>query len=118
MQVDKIHHDDPAHVAQTQLTSDLLGCPHVHVQGIVFLALSCTLAVATVHIDHVHGFRMLNDQISALSKGHILSKRGLDLPFNAKVFKKRCLAVVEAHHFGFLRIHRFEIAPQTLFYVF
>ena len=99
--VDEIHHDDTAHIAQTQLTGDLLGCHQIDFQRIVLLVFLGIEAVSAVHVDHVQGFGVFDHQIGAFGHRHAAPERGFDLAVNTVLFKHRHL----------VRVHLDDLVP-------
>ena len=64
--VDEIHDDDTTHVSQSQLARQLVGSTEVGLEGIGLLSVFLLDACAAVHIDHMHGLRCLDDEVSAV----------------------------------------------------
>ncbi len=61
----KSTNDDTTHVAQAELTGDLVGGGRVHVDSRLLLGIAAFGAVPAVHVDNVHGFRVLDNQVGS-----------------------------------------------------
>ena len=64
--VDEVDNDDASHVAQSQLSCQLVCGSEVHVQCVSLLSVVRVRTVAAVHVYHVQGLRVLDDKISAV----------------------------------------------------
>ena len=103
LHVDEVHDDDAAHVAQTQLAGQLVGGAQVHVEGVGFLVVLFVLrTVAAVHVHHVEGLRVFDDEIGAVFVAHGATERGFDLTCDVEVVEDGQLALVELHALGAL----------------
>ena len=63
--VDKVNHNDAAHVTQTQLTRYFIGSTQIDFKGIALLVGSGTASVARVHVNDMQCFRMLDNDIGS-----------------------------------------------------
>src|SRR5690606_40043350 len=71
----------------SQLPGNFRCGQHVYFHGGILLVLRLIGTVATVDVNDVQGFRMLNDQIGSPAHRSGSSKGGLDLPFDPKFFE-------------------------------
>lgn len=100
--VDEIYDDDSAHVAQAQLACQLVGGSQVGFQGVGFLTVFFLDACSAVHIYHVHGLRMLNNEVGPALVVHGLAERRLQLFGHVEVVKDRHRARVAFDDVGLL----------------
>ena len=77
--VDKIKHDQTAHIAQTELAADLIGRFEVYVDdgGILIFA---ALMTARVDIDRHQGFGFVDDDVAAALQMDLAGKGAFQLP--------------------------------------
>ena len=94
--VDEVDDDDSAHVAQPQLAGEFVGGAEIGVERVLFL---CFLLrpVPAVHVHDVHGLRVFDAEVAAVSVVDGLSETGLDLLRHVEVVEDRHLAVVLLH---------------------
>ena len=88
-QIDKINHNDPAHIAQSQLSGYLIGRCDIDIERRLFLLCAAFHPVATIDVDHVHCFRMLDNQVGPTLICYGSSKQRLNLSGNTKFIKNR-----------------------------
>ena len=93
--VDKVHHNDSAHIAKTQLTRQFVSGIQVHVEGIDFLALGSLGTVAAVDINDMQGLGMLNIHVGSLLVGDGAAETGLDVLRHREIVKDGHVAFVE-----------------------
>ena len=60
----EVDHDNAAHVAQSQLAGQFVGCSQIHLEGVLLLGAGLD-AVAAVDIDHMKGLGMFNNKVGS-----------------------------------------------------
>ena len=95
--VDKVYDDDATHVAQSQLPCQFVGGPQVHFERVALLSFFRSCAVAAVHVYHVHGFGVLDNEICPMLVVDGLAEARLDLLGDVEIVKDRYLTGVELH---------------------
>ena len=83
--VDEVYDDDAAHVAQSQLACQLVGCAEVGLQRVGFLSVFFLDTRTAVHVNHMHGLCMLNDEIGSALVVHCTSERRSQLLGDAEI---------------------------------
>ena len=61
--VNEVDHDDAAHVAQAQLSGQLIGSAEVGFKGVGFLSVFFLDSRSAINVYHVHGFSVFNNQV-------------------------------------------------------
>ena len=116
--VDEVNYNDASHVAQSQLSGQLVGCSEVNVECIYFLSFGRSRAVAAIDVYHVECFGMFNDEICSALIGDDASKRLFHLACDAKVVEDGQVALVELHNVVALRCYELNIVAQFFKHVF
>ena len=93
LHIDEIHDDDPADVAQAQLAGDLFRRFQIDGEHRRFLVGRRDFMTA-VHIDDVHRFRMLDDEVGPAGHGRRFTERSFYLPVDAMLFEDGFAALV------------------------
>ena len=86
--VDEVDGDDAPHVTKAQHPRDFWNHVQVGQQRILLLARRALLPAAAVHIDDVHGFRLLDHEIRPRPQVHLTTKRRLDLAVDGHVVEQ------------------------------
>ncbi|CDA54827.1 putative uncharacterized protein [Prevotella sp. CAG:604] len=102
MHINEIDHDDTSHIAESQLSCQLIGSTQVHIESICFLTF-LTSAVATVYINYMQSLCVLDDEISTMFVVDNSSKSSLNLFGNAEIVEDRHLTSIE---FNYARLFR------------
>ena len=82
--INEVDANNAAHVPQSQNTGNFFAALQIGMEGVFFLILGSCLSPSTIHINDVHRFGLLDDQISTTSQIHLLAECGLDLPMNGQ----------------------------------
>ena len=77
--INEVDHDNAAHISESELAGDFCRGRQIHVDGGLLLGITAFRSIATVDIDHVHGFSMFYDQIGSTFIGDSPSEQRLDL---------------------------------------
>ena len=109
VQVDKVHNDDAAHVAQAQLARNLLGSIEVDLEGVFFRRVVLVEPMAAVHVDDVHGLGVLDDKVNAVFDGDNLTEKAFDLLGNVIIVKDGVFAFVKLHNLSLLRCNGTDV---------
>ena len=112
MHVDKIDYDNAAHISHPKLTGNFYRRIKINLQRICLLArfIITLYTTAAVYVNNVHGFCMLNDQISAIRHGNSFPKTCFDLFFNSEMIKNWLAAFVKFYDFCLLRSNSADVA--------
>ena len=102
LHVDEVHHDEAAHVPQTQLTRDFGRGLHVGLEDDAFLAgtHAGAFVAAGVHVDRDKRFGLVDDDVAAAGQPHLAEEGLVDLPLDVVFLKEqaRPREVVDAAH--------------------
>ena len=85
--VDEVHGDDAAHVPQTQEPGDFLGALQVGGGGVLLLGGRAGLPSTGVHVDHMHGLGVLDDEVGSTPEVDLAAEARLDHPVHAAVIE-------------------------------
>ena len=96
--VDEVHDDDSAHIAQSELSCQLVSSSEIHLQCVALLSFFRSGSVAAVHVYHVHCLGVFDDEVSAMLIVHRFSEARLNLLSDVKVVKDRHITVVQFHN--------------------
>ena len=88
LHINEVHYNNAAEVTQSQLSGDLFGRLEIGLKGILFLIAAYTF-VSAVHINHVQGFGMLDNNVSAAIEVDRFAERRFYLFGNAKSIEHR-----------------------------
>ena len=83
--VDEVDGDDAPHVPQTQEPGDFLGALQIRGGGVLFLGGRTGLPSTGVHVDHVHGLGVLDDEVGSTPEVDLAAEARLDHPVHAAV---------------------------------
>ena len=109
--VDKVYHDDAAHIAQAELPRQFVGRAEIYVKRVGLLSVGRLGAVAAVDVHHVQGFGVLDNHVRPVLIGNRSAERSLDLLGYGEIVEDRDVAVVELDDvFTFRRDERHVVA--------
>ena len=113
--IDEVDNDNPADIAQSQLPGNFFCSLHIDIED-GFSLVSAGHFVTTVDIDHVHSFRMLDDNISTAAHSSRFSKRRLDLSGYTESFENGFGPLVQLQNANLVRSYggkiTFDVAKQ------
>ena len=87
--VDVVDHDNTAHITETKLTCNFVGGGCVYVDSCFLLGVAPFGTVAAVHIYHVHGLGMLDNQVSSTFIRNRTSKQRFNLFRDTEIVEDR-----------------------------
>ena len=118
LHVDEVNDDDAAHIAQTELAGDFLGGFDIDLEGSVFLTGARFDMVATVYINDVHCFSMLDVEVHSRADGDDASESTTNVAQDSELFENRGLEFIVFHYVGLLGSHRGDVFSDLVVYGF
>lgn len=64
--VDEVDDDDASHVAQSELPCQFVGSAQVGFQCVLFLSVLLLSSCTAIHVHHVHGLGMFDDEVGSM----------------------------------------------------
>ena len=88
LHIDEVDHDEPGEVAQTQLTGDLFGGLEIGAQRSVF-DIVLSRGPTRVDIDCDQRFGLIDNDVAARLKRHLVGEHRVELGFDARLSEDR-----------------------------
>jgi hypothetical protein len=112
--IDKIDHNNTAHIAQTQLTGNF-GCGfQVNRKCIFFLAAVTVYLVPAVYINNMERFGVFDDQVYTAFNGDNFTERILDLFVDPEIVENGYFTLVNFNNINLIRRN----GADVIFYFF